>query len=86
MSETIDKARRMIEERLSELEDEAKKLRDALIGLGHRDGKPAKAVIVELPPESFLPNTRHPFPTWRSRLTVQTSAPVLSVSNPPAIT
>ena len=43
MSETIDKARHMIEERLSELEDEAKKLRDALVGLGHRDGKPAKA-------------------------------------------
>jgi hypothetical protein len=42
MTSTIDKARHMIEERLSELEDEAKKLRDALIGLGHRDGKPAK--------------------------------------------
>ena len=43
MSETIDRARHMIEERLSDLEDEAKKLRDALVGLGHRDGKPAKA-------------------------------------------
>jgi hypothetical protein len=43
MSETIDKARQMIEKRLSELEDEAKKLRDALVGLGHRDGKPSKA-------------------------------------------
>ncbi len=43
MSETIDKARQMIEKRLSELEDEAKKLRDALVGLGHRDGTPSKA-------------------------------------------
>ena len=33
----------MIEERLSDLEDEAKKLRGALASLGHRDGKPSKA-------------------------------------------
>jgi predicted transcriptional regulator of viral defense system len=33
----------MIEERLTELEGEAKKLRDALASLGHRDGKPSKA-------------------------------------------
>jgi hypothetical protein len=33
----------MIEERLAELEDEAKKLRGALASLCHRDGKPSKA-------------------------------------------
>ena len=43
MPDTIDKARHMIEERLSELEGEAKKLRDALAGLGQRDAKPSKA-------------------------------------------
>jgi predicted Rossmann fold nucleotide-binding protein DprA/Smf involved in DNA uptake len=43
MTNTIDKARRMIEERLAELEDEAKKLGDALVSLGHRHGKSSKA-------------------------------------------
>jgi len=43
MPETIDKARKAIEDGLAELEDEAKKLRDALASLGHRDGKPSKA-------------------------------------------
>ena len=43
MPNTIDKARKAIEDGLAELEEEAKKLRDALASLGHRDGKPSKA-------------------------------------------
>ena len=48
MPDTIGKARKAIEDGLAELEAEAKKLRDALATLGHRDGKsrdskPAKA-------------------------------------------
>jgi sugar-specific transcriptional regulator TrmB len=43
MPDTIDKARHMIEERLADLEEEAKKLRHALASLGHRGGKPSKA-------------------------------------------
>ena len=42
MPDTIDKARQMIEERLNDLEEEAKKLRDALASLGYRDRKQSK--------------------------------------------
>jgi hypothetical protein len=41
--DALDKARHIIEERLHELEDEAKKLRDVLARLAHQDGpKPKK--------------------------------------------
>ena len=39
MPEALEKARRIIEERLHELDDEATKLRDALARLGSRDGR-----------------------------------------------
>ena len=43
MPEALDRARHVIEERLHEIEDEAKKLRDALARLAHKDGrKPAR--------------------------------------------
>lgn len=43
MHEALDRARQVIEERLHEIEDESKKLRDALAGLVHQDGrKPAR--------------------------------------------
>ena len=42
MSDTLDRARRIIEKRLHELEDEAKKLRESLAGLVHLDGREPK--------------------------------------------
>ncbi len=42
MSDALDRARHFIEERLHELENEAKKLRESLAALGHRDGRDAK--------------------------------------------
>ena len=42
MSDTLDRARHLIEERLHELQDEAKKLRESLAGLVHLDGREPK--------------------------------------------
>lgn len=42
MLDALDRARHIIEERLHELEDEAKKLRDALARLAHQDGRKRK--------------------------------------------
>ena len=42
MSDTLDRARHLIEEGLHELEDEAKKLRESLAGLVHLDGREPK--------------------------------------------
>lgn len=42
MSDTLDRARDLIEERLHELQDEAKKLRESLAGLVHLDGREPK--------------------------------------------
>lgn len=42
MPDALDRARHVIEERLHELEDEAKKLRDALARLAHQDGRKPK--------------------------------------------
>ncbi len=47
MPDTIDTARKFIEEQLAKLEEEAKKLREALASLGGRDGKPAEALAPE---------------------------------------
>lgn len=38
MSDVLNRARQIIEQRLHELEGETKKLRDVLAGLGHQDG------------------------------------------------
>jgi hypothetical protein len=43
MPEALDRARSAIEDQIHELEAQVKKLRDALAGLGHEDGrKPAR--------------------------------------------
>ena len=43
MSDALDRARHIIEERLHELEDEARKLREALAKLAHHDGRKPKS-------------------------------------------
>lgn len=58
MPDTIDKARHMIEKRLADLENEAKKLRHALASLGHRDGKPSKAQPAPKPKKRAKPGQR----------------------------
>ena len=42
MPDALDKARHIIEERLHEVEEEAKKLRNALARLAHQDGRKPK--------------------------------------------